>query len=54
MMAPLTPTLLPRQGGGVAPLGWHYLVLSTARHLPLDGGGWEGVSATTEYESIPL
>jgi hypothetical protein len=38
-----TPSYLPHQGGGFAPLLWHHLAPPTGRHLPLDGGGWEGV-----------
>ena len=51
-MAPNTPSLLHRRGGGVAPLFLHYPVTCTARHLPLDGGGWEGVAAITEFKAI--
>ena len=52
-----TPSLLPHQGGGVAPLLGRDWVQATAigtrsnyptgRHLPLDGGGWEGVTEAT-------
>src|SRR5690606_27746753 len=37
------PPDLPHQGGGVAPRFLHYFAQSTGQHLPLDGGGWEGV-----------
>jgi hypothetical protein len=38
-----TPSYLPHQGGGFSPLMGHDLAMTTERHLPLDGGGWEGV-----------
>jgi hypothetical protein len=34
---------VPHQGGGVAPLLELDPVQPTGQHLPLDGGGWEGV-----------
>jgi hypothetical protein len=39
-----TPSLLPHQGGGASPLFELDGVIPTGRHLPLDGGGWEGVT----------
>ena|GEM_PF-4325338 len=41
--APSPPPSLPHQGGGVVRCPWHHLAPSAERHLPLDGGGWEGV-----------
>ena len=43
MMARFTPSYLPHQGGGFSPLLGLDPVQPTGRHLPLDGGGWEGV-----------
>jgi len=38
------PPSLPHQGGGAARRVWHDAASFTAPHLPLDGGGWEGVT----------
>jgi len=38
-----TPSYLPHQGGGFSPLVTKDQATPTGRHLPLDGGGWEGV-----------
>ncbi len=42
---PSPPPSLPHQGGGAVSSSWYSLAPPTDLHLPLDGGGWEGVSA---------
>jgi hypothetical protein len=50
VLAPAPPPGLPHPGGGVGPVMWRDIARGTLQHLPLDGGGWEGVTLRQALE----